>query len=261
MANPFDQFDATPAAPAKPVRPRDMRPEPAQRQQAAATRSSEISAAGTAQTISQKARSFEDEMRVLSAQAARAELELAALRKKQETGDLDYKEQQALAASRAENMAYGEAIRRLALEQGYDPTSPRNKFAAVAGAIPFAGSSLSALIKDPVSEEAAVGEKSFVEGALRAATGAGTNVKERPETKEIYFPNPWSSMPPEALKRLDQKRLNQIIAQSQIAGPALAPGTRSTVKTLTTSTKPKDKRNKQGLPSGTSYLGILNPNR
>lgn len=261
MANPFDQFDAAPAAPAKPARVLDRRPDAVQRAQEVGTVGTQTSTASTAQNIRQKEKTFPLDMKILLAQARRAELELAEKEAKLKSGDLSLTEQQSLSASRAENMAFGEAIRRLAIEKGYDPTTPRNKFASAAGAIPFAGRSLAALIRDPISEEGAIGEKSFGEGALRASTGAGVNKTEPGTQAEIYFPDPWSSLSPAAIKALDQKRLNQIIAQSQIAGPALSPGTRSTVKALTAPPKPKVKRNKQGLPANTSYVGILNPNK
>ena len=235
----FDLASARPVAaprpsarPAAPAQPRDMRPAPAQRQQAAATRSSEISAAGGAQTIYQKERSFADELRILKAQAAKAELDFAILDKKQKEGGLDLKDQQALASARATLMAYGEALYRDAINSGYDPVSIGNKFSSALSVIPVAGGALSEAVRDPISSQGQIGEKQFAEGAQRTLSGAGIRADETPRIEKQYFPSAWGNLNAKTRRSLDETRLAQMVGAARIAGPALSPAAAAMVARL-----------------------------
>ena len=246
MANPFDQFDAAPAAPAQ---PRSMRPAPAQRQQAASTVSTEVGTARTGQTIAQSAQTFPYDLKRLQAEAEKARIEVDRLKAKEASGDLELKEQQSLNASRAILMAYGEALYRKAREGGYEPTTPRNRAAALASGLPLVGEDLADFIRDPVSERGVTGERRFTEGALRTATGAGGPKEERPQTTRNYFPTPWQSRDPEARQDFLRTRLEQLRTSGRVAGPALGPGAKATIEELSTPPKArKSETSSKSLP-------------
>lgn len=231
----FDLGSARPVAaprPAAPAQPRDLRPAPAQRQQAASTVSTEVGTARTGQTIAQSAQTFPYELARAKTDAEKAKLELAALNKKLKEGGLDLKEQQALSAARATLMAYGELLYRDAKNKGYDPSSLGNKFSSALSVIPFAGNSLSTQVLDPISLQAKKGKQQFTEGALRTVTGAGGPAGERPETTEQYFPTPWENVNAKTQRGMDELRLAQILGSSRIAGPAVAPQTSALISRL-----------------------------
>ena len=248
----FDLGSARPVAaprPAAPAQPRDLRPAPAQRQQAASTVSTEVGTARTGQTIAQSAQTFPYELEKLKAEAERAKIEIERLRAKEASGDLELKEQQSLNASRAILMAYGEALYRKARTGGYEPTTPRNRVAALASGLPFVGEDLGDFIRDPVSERGVTGERRFTEGALRTATGAGGPAIERPQTTRNYFPTPWQSRDPEARQDFLNTRLEQLRTSGRVAGSALGPQAKATIEALSAPPKArKSETSSKSLP-------------
>ena len=131
-------------------------------------------------------------------------------------------EQQSIGAARANRMLQGEKLYQEAITQGYDPTTPRNKLASLAEAVPVIGHPFADFVRNPVSEKGATAEEQFTEGALRAVTGAGGPKDERPLTKSQFFPTAFQSANPELRQRLDQIRASELATALRIAGPALA---------------------------------------
>lgn len=137
----------------------------------------------------------------------------------------DLTEQQSLAAARYILMDEGEKLYQTALKSGYEPTSGGNRIASVAKNLPFVGNEdLADLIRDPISERAAAGERLFTAGALRQETGAGGPKEERPGITRQYYPTAWQSKNPRFRKELEAVRRRQIATMRTVAGPAVAGG-------------------------------------
>jgi hypothetical protein len=164
-------------------------------------------------------------------------------------GTPNLKEQQSLAASRANLMLQGEKTYQAALRQGYEPASIRNKAATVADAVPVIGDWLAELVRDPVSERGAAGERQFTEGALRTVTGAGGPANERPLTTSQFFPTSFQSVNPDLRERLAATRRAQLATALRVAGPAIA-----TAKN-TAPVRIKGDADYDALPPGTRYIG------
>lgn len=137
----------------------------------------------------------------------------------------DLTEQQSLAAARYILMDEGEKLYQTALKSGYEPTSGGNRVASVAKNLPFVGNEdLADLIRDPISERAAAGERLFTAGALRQETGMGGPKEERPGITRQYYPTAWQSKNPRFRKELEAVRRRQIATMRTVAGPAVAEG-------------------------------------
>lgn len=260
----FDLASARPVAAPRPAAPsRDLRPEPAQRQQAATTVSTEVGTRRTGQTIAQSAQSFPVELARQKADAEKAQIELDRLKKREAAGELDLKEQQSINAARAILMSYGETLYRKARAGGYEPTSMRNRAASIASGLPVVGENLGDFIRDLISEQGITGERQFTEGALRTVTGAGGPKEERPQTVRDYFPTPWQSQDPEARRHLAETRLAQLGTAGQVAGPALVPSAKATIAALSAPRRapaqkklPRVRNNADfdALPSGAEFI-------
>jgi hypothetical protein len=236
--NPFADLipGATPsrAAPAAPTRQRERALQVQQTQEA--IRSSRLGQAATAADLAKapvdKARA-ETALTVDQATAdanirkavAQAEIaEFDALKARFQAQYPQLTEAQATAAARVVLMEEGNRIYNEARRKGYEPTATTNRLASMAAAIPVAGPGLSDVVRSPLEERAALGERLFTEGALRTVTGAAGPKDERPEVKGQYFPTPWQSPDRKTREELDRVRARQIQTIRGVAGPAAEGG-------------------------------------
>ena len=106
---------------------------------------------------------------------------------------------------------YEEAVRK-----GYEPTTLRNKAADL---LESAVGTKADVIRDPATIRGRVGENKFLEGYMRAQSGANVGeMKEIPRMKTEIFPSPWQGVDEELRKNLYYGRMDQINAGLRAAG-------------------------------------------
>ena len=106
---------------------------------------------------------------------------------------------------------YEEAVR-----EGYEPTSFRNRAADL---LESAIGTKVNMIRDPASVRGRVGENKFLEGYMRAQSGANVGeMKEVPRMQTEIFPSPWQGVDEELRKNLYYGRMDQINAGLRAAG-------------------------------------------
>jgi len=111
----------------------------------------------------------------------------------------------------AGEMAYEKAIR-----EGYEPTSLRNRAADL---LESAIGTKANLVRDPASVRGRVGENQFLEGYMRAQSGANVGeMKEVPRMQTEIFPSPWQGADEALRKELYFSRMGQINAGLRASG-------------------------------------------
>ena len=112
---------------------------------------------------------------------------------------------QANAAARYDLMIQGERIYRAAIRDGYEPQ--RDRAASLVQPLWIVGSGAAELLRDSVSERAALGERLFLEGAQTTS-------------RNLYFPTEWQSLNRPLRKELSETRLRRLNSMKRLAGPA-----------------------------------------
>ena len=244
--NPFDRFDAPAARPRPAQRPmltqkRDLELEGARSNLASDAMGRAKAAADLRQAPIDQARAQEAlrvekaladaEIRKGLATADTAEAEATAAKLKAKYPQLT--EGQALAMARYVNMDEGNLLYEDALKDGYRPDAMGNKAMFLLDKVPLIGQEAADWIRSPVAEQAALGERIYKAGQLRAETGAGDRATEGPDVKTRTFPSPFTADTQRRREQLRRVRRRQIAAQRITAGggadavdkaaPAVAP--------------------------------------
>lgn len=131
-------------------------------------------------------------------------------------------EDQGKSVGYANLMAGAERSYRQAVQDGYDPGSPKNTFAAFLDGLPFGGlDGAAAGVRDDVSDRARQAELMFSDAQLKAMSGAAAPEPEVKRNVRVFFPRPG-----ETFKMIDpQKQAARAIAYGSArtrAGPASA---------------------------------------
>lgn len=155
------------------------------------------------------------------ADAGKAEVEELAARIKARYPEMS--ESQALASARYVNMDEGNKLYEGALKKGYKPDALGNKLTFMLEKIPGFGQETADWIRSPMAEQAALGERVYKAGQLRAETGAGDRATEGPDVRTRTFPSPFTTDSPERREQLRRIRQEQIAVQRRIAGPGAEP--------------------------------------
>lgn len=130
----------------------------------------------------------------------------------------DIKEFQANAAARATLMDQGLDSYRRAVEEGYDPSDPRNIAARTVEGAWMVGPYLADVIRDNPAERARAAELQFVDGALRTTSGANAPEPEVVRANRAYFRQPGEGESAEPERAELRKRFRDQAVR--IAGPA-----------------------------------------
>lgn len=125
------------------------------------------------------------------------------------------------AAGRATLMDEGQREYQRAVQDGYDPSAPKNVAAAAVEGVWGVGPFMADVIRDNPSERGRTAELQFVDGALRTTSGANAPEPEVRRASRAYFRQPGESPGVERNKQIVRDRFRNTAVKA--AGRAYIP--------------------------------------